>query len=230
MPDAERTAHRLRALGHTPIVAPLLSVVFAEQPADLPVPAAIVVTSRNGIRALCCWPQSADWLNLPLFVTGQATADAARDAGFTDVRSADGDASDLATLVMAEIGRDARPVLYPAARDRSAGLVDELRRHGYELLVVEAYAAELDQQSDPLIRQAIASSSVDAAMFYSRRTAVAFRRLVESAGLVEGLRDMVLLVMSEQVAEPLRDFDAEVRVAGHTDEQSLLALLPRAGC
>jgi uroporphyrinogen-III synthase len=229
LPDAERTADRLRALGHEPVVAPLLTIVVAPPPDELPAPAAIVLTSANGARALSSWPQSVDWRHLPVFATGRATADTARLAGFTDVRSGEGDAADLAALVMAQIGADAGPILYPAARDRSGGLNDRLKRGGYDVRMIEAYRAEMAETLEPELRHALASSSIDAALFYSRRTATGFCRLVTRAGIGDLLSHVTLLVLSERVAEPLRTLGATVRVAESPDEASLFRLLAR-GC
>ena len=60
-PDASETALRLRRLGHTVRVEPMLTVEFRPEPADLPEPAAILFTSRNAVRALDRWPRTAAW-------------------------------------------------------------------------------------------------------------------------------------------------------------------------
>ena len=50
--DAEATAARLRALGFTPIVAPLMAVDIAAGPAlDLGGTRGLLMTSANGVRA-----------------------------------------------------------------------------------------------------------------------------------------------------------------------------------
>jgi len=224
-PDAEKTAAKLRALGHEPVMAPLLTVVFSEPPVDLAVPAALMLTSRNAVRAVSRWPQVAGWRDRPVFVTGQGTGDAARRAGFADVRSADGDAADLAALVMAEIGPELRPILYPAARDRSEGFLEILRANGYDAHVVEAYRAESPASLDIAVCEALRFSRIDAVLLYSRRTAVAFRQAVEGAGLASALGGMRLCALSARVAEPLGGLGIEIVVAAHPDEDSLIALL-----
>lgn len=224
-PDAEKTAAKLRALGHEPVIAPLLTVDFSAPPADPAEPAALMLTSRNAVRAISRWPQAAVWRERPVFVTGQGTGDAARRAGFADVRSADGDAADLAALVMTEIGPELRPILYPAARDRSEGFVDILRAHGYEVHVVEAYRARINASLNPAVCEALRLSRIEAVLLYSRRTAVAFRQAVERAGLTRLPGGMRLYALSARVAEPLGGLGGEIVIAGHPDEDSLLALL-----
>lgn len=226
-PDAAETAEKLRALGHEPIIGPLLEVIFAAPPTDLPDPAAILLTSRNGARALSRWPQAAGWLGKPVLVTGHATAEAARRIGFTDVRSAGGDAADLAALVMSQIGNEDGQILFPAARDRSDGFLNALRAAGYVTCTVEAYGAEMATAIDPVVEDAIRSGSIDGILFYSRRTAIAFRNVAERNGFAKDLRGVAFFVLSERIAAPLRDLGAAIYLADHPDEDSLFALLPK---
>jgi len=224
-PDATETGKRLLALGHEPVMAPLLRIVFANPPTDISDPAAIILTSRNGVRALTHWPKVAFWLDRPVFVTGRATADAARGAGFADVRSAAGNAADLAKLVMSEFGRDVGPILYPAARDHSGALLSELGANGYDIRVVEAYSAELVITLEPAIRTAIHNQSIDGVLIYSNRTAVALRTLLDREKIAGNISRMVIFALSERAAEPLRDLAPEIQIAKKPEEDALLALL-----
>jgi uroporphyrinogen-III synthase len=227
--DSEKTAARLRGLGHEPVLAPLLDIVAAAPPADPPEPAALLLTSRNAVRAVARWPEAAGWRERPVFVTGRGTGDAATQAGFKDIRSADGDADDLVALVISEIGPEVRPILYPAARDRSEAFLESLRAKGYDILVIEAYRAELTATLEPAVCEALRSSRIDAVLLYSRRTAEGFRQAVERAGLAGALGGLRLCALSARVAEPLGGLGAEIVVARRPDEDSLLALLQAPG-
>ena len=224
-PDATETGKRLLALGHEPVTAPLLKIVFASPPTEIADPAAIVLTSRNGARALSRWPTIAGWLDRPVFVTGRATADAARGAGFADVRSAAGNAADLANLVMSEFGNDVGPILYPAARDHSGALLRGLRANGYDIRTVEAYSAEMVTTLEPAICVEFCCQSIDGVLIYSNWTAVALKTLVEREGITENLRRMAIFALSERAAEPLRDLVPEIQIARKPDENAMLALL-----
>ncbi len=222
-PDAQETARRLTALGHTVTVAPLLTIVFAEPPADLPRPAALLVTSGNGVRALVRWPQSAAWRDVPVLAVGDMTAEVAREAGFHDVRVGGGDAAALAALVTV-VAQGAGPILYPAARDRSGSLADDLAADGYDVRVVEAYRAETAIRLNAPVMAALTAGEIDGALFYSRRTAEAFRDLVAKTPI--NLANA--FVLSEQVAAPLAGLASAVRIASAPNEASLLALIPAA--
>ena len=79
-PGADRTAQRLRALGLTPVVAPLLTVQpLAPALPDLDRYAALVFTSPNGVAAYAALTPRRDHL---VFTIGDATA---ADAGVAEV-------------------------------------------------------------------------------------------------------------------------------------------------
>src|SRR5580765_8394759 len=99
-PEAERTAEKLRALGADPVIAPLLEVKDRAFDADVRGVQAFLFTSANGVRASV--HKIADRAQ-PALTVGDATARAARDAGFTDVRSAGGDVTALSALANASL-------------------------------------------------------------------------------------------------------------------------------
>ncbi len=121
-PGAARTADRLTALGFTPIIAPLLTLAplpealhAAPDPAAV---AALALTSPNGVEAFA--PLIPRFRHHPAFAVGDATAEAARAAGFAHVRSAAGDIHALARLIAAEA--PAGPLLAPGAREPAGDL------------------------------------------------------------------------------------------------------------
>src|SRR4051794_13058031 len=95
LPEAERSAEKLRTLGAEPVVAPLLEVKDRTFDANLSGVQALLFTSANGVRSTARKITARD---LPALTVGDATARAARDAGFSDVRSAGGDVTALSSL------------------------------------------------------------------------------------------------------------------------------------
>ncbi|ODS03449.1 hypothetical protein AUC71_09720 [Methyloceanibacter marginalis] len=78
-PDARQEADALRARGYEPVLAPLLDIEFLKGvPLDLDGVQAVVITSRNALRALADHPQREAVAALPLFAVGEATAWAGR--------------------------------------------------------------------------------------------------------------------------------------------------------
>jgi uroporphyrinogen-III synthase len=224
-PDAEETAARLAAMGHEVIVQPMLRVVFAPPPEDVPEPTALIATSRNGVRALITWPIAAAWREKPLFVTGEGTARTAAEAGFTDVRSGGADAAALANRIVRDILKGDGPILYAAARDRTGGLACGLDAAGYDVRTVEAYRAEPVPDLDPAVAEALRAGRIDGILFFSRRTAAAFVSAVEAAGLMQALASTACYALSERIAEPLRPLASSIHVAARPDFADLAALI-----
>ena len=205
-PAARDTADRLAALGHDPVIAPLLAVRVLAGEAPAPAHAALAFTSRN---AVAVWAGISPDRALPVFCVGDATAEAARAVGFSDVHSASGDATDLAALI-----RHAAPcpVLVPGPARPAADLnalvgpdVPVLPHAVYE--TVEADIA--------------APAPVDGILFHSARAAGAFAR--RHAASAPG---RIAFALSDAVAEPLRALGfVEVRIAARPDEEALLDTL-----
>ena len=89
--EGERFAKLLRARGHEPILSRAIDIQFEDGPGlSLEGAQAILVTSANGVRALV---RRTKKRNVPLFVVGPQTAEAAHMAGFVSVRDAKGDSN-----------------------------------------------------------------------------------------------------------------------------------------
>ena len=118
-PDGERTGAALRARGHDVLLAPLLRVEAIACDFGEATYGAVVMTSANAARAVAAHPSRAVLAAHPAFTVGRGTAEAARTAGFADVRSADGDKADLAALIRAGYEGKRGPLLYLAGEDRA---------------------------------------------------------------------------------------------------------------
>ena len=127
-PGASATAERLKAMGFVPVVLPLTRIVPVRPPEPGPCDA-VAVTSANALRHA---PEDliASLAKKPLFAVGDATAEAARQAGFADVRAAAGTAADLAAMMGGALPPGAR-ILHLAGRDRTEGFGEDLRRLGF---------------------------------------------------------------------------------------------------
>ncbi|MBN9316588.1 MAG: uroporphyrinogen-III synthase [Devosia sp.] len=223
-PDASDTAARLEALEITPVIAPLL--VFEPLPVDLPEPAsvaAVALTSANALRALEARGAVERYRHLPAYTVGDRTADMAEALGFAMVTSASGAFADLAeVLVHARIDG---PIFYPCGREVSADLGRSLAPFGRQVLAVPVYAMNPPAELHAGVAAALAAGEIDAALFYSRRTAEAFVRL--TANLLDRPQRARLgvLCMSEAVAEPLLDAHfVRVGLAERPDEEAMMGL------
>ena len=211
-PGADRTADRLRALGLTPLVAPLLDIRPLDIRPDMTGIEALAFTSRNGVAAFAAL---SDDRSRPLFAVGDATAASARKAGFTDVRSAGGDLHALAILIRAEGA--GLSILHPSAAE-PAGDLAALVGDAARVVALSVYQA--------LETDAVAPEGWDAVLIHSPRAARALAAHL-SSGAANG---RIAVAISAAAAAPLAPFDfAEIRIAETPTETSLLAALGKRG-
>jgi uroporphyrinogen-III synthase len=222
-PDGERTAAELRRHGHEPIVAPLLRI----EPIATDLNGAwvaIVLTSSNAVRVLAAHPQRQRLAGVPVFAVGQRSAQAARDVGFADVVSADGDVTDLAGLVVERVGEGT--LLYLAGEDRAGDLAGDLAGHGLDVHTAVVYrAVPVDILPEPA-RAALVAGALDGVLHYSRRSAEVLLARAREADILAQTLAVLHLCLSAQVAEPLQAAGAaKIRTARRPDEAALFDLL-----
>jgi len=217
LPGALATAERVRALGFEPVVAPLLTVrALGAGPIDLTGVGAIAFTSANAVAAFAARSSARD---APAFAVGEATAAAARSAGFPAVVSAEGDVNALAVAIAARAGTFAGAVLHPAAAEPAGDLAGALAALGIEartLAVYQTVAARLS----PRVRAQI--PHFHAVLAYSPRAA----RLLAGRLRANPAPDLQVFCLSPAVAAPLRDLPRiRLRVAALPNEAALLNLI-----
>lgn len=221
--DAEATAARLAALGHEAIVAPMLERVLLAMPAPDEMPGAIALTSANALAGIEASPESRHWRNLPVFSVGGRTAAAARAAGYADVRSAEGDSSDLVRLIARDLSPGAGTILYPAATERSGHVDDALRAAGYRVHLAEVYSMRPIARLPDAVAAALRRGEIDGVLLYSHRTAQTLVRLADAAGLGAALAAVRVFAMSGAVVAGL--LFGRVALAAAPNEDALLAAL-----
>jgi uroporphyrinogen-III synthase len=220
--DSERTAAALRARGHDVLVAPLLRVESLT--ADLAGTwGAVVITSANAADAIAGNPACETLAKLPLFAVGHRSAEAARQAGFTNVMSAGGDVRDLVRTLIAQHADANAPLLYLAGADRAADLLGDLSAHGIAAEIRIVYRAVAAAFPSALIN-ALKAGEVDAVMHFSRRSADSYRAGATQAGIAGPALAVCQLCLSAQVAEPLAGA-SRVVIAVRPDEAAMVELL-----
>lgn len=197
-PGATETAERARALGLEAIVAPLFEIVGVDGP---PVAAerydAVLLTSANGARHA---PPGLG--SLRCFAVGERTAEAARAAGFADVRIGPCDAAAAVALMASE------------------GVRNALHLCGHDHLAVEAPGVTIERrvvyEARPAADRRFEGPAV--AMIHSARAGALFARLAGDR------RDIAIAAISAAAAAAAGDGWAAKAVAGAPRDQALLEL------
>jgi uroporphyrinogen-III synthase len=220
--DGREIAARLAERGHQALLAPLLEPRFHQGPlleeGELDDVQAVLATSANGIRALNRRTARRD---LPIFAVGPQTADEARKSGFSNVRSADGDAK---TLAQAATGWATRQgvLLHVCAQDAPGTLAEILGQRGFTVRRCALYSIEPATQLPAEAKAALQEGALDAVMFFSPRTARIFAVLAHDLP-IESLAALCISPAAAQALAPLHF--ARIAMAERPNQDAMLALV-----
>jgi uroporphyrinogen-III synthase len=214
--DSERTADALRVAGHEPLVVPLFEI----QPLVHDIPASVdafIATSANALRHARLTPAHC---TLPICTVGDATAAAAKKAGFVAIRSADGDSTDLAALLKRTLKPGAH-IGYLAGIPRQDDTLRALSGQ-FTLLTLETYRTVAVETLPEGISAGLASGRIDAVLHFSPRSAQVFADLIDKAQFF-AKADRVVHVFISQAADIPRF--ARRKIASRPNLAAMIAVL-----
>lgn len=223
-PDASAFAEAVAALGHEPVVAPLMAIHQRDTAIDLHGPVqAFLITSANGARAL---GQTAADRTIPVFAVGAASGAAAHAAGFAHTANADGDVAALARLVAGHCKVDDGRLVHVCGKHVAGDLAGALRRLGFTVETAPLYEARAADTLPAVVRRAMASGDLDAIALFSPRSAKLLCRLICEADLQATCPLLNLLCLSQAVADAAAILDwRSIRVAAAPTADALLTLM-----
>jgi uroporphyrinogen-III synthase len=225
-PDASLEAEALTARGHEPVLAPLLAIEFVHDVVvELAGAQALIVTSRNALRALASHRELDEALRLPLYAVGEATARAATKLGFRQVTEGPGTGAALAELIGGKLAPGAGPLVHLAGETLAFDLKSALASEGFSVRQLVLYRAVPARELPAKALGLLKAGRLDGVILMSPRTAKTFALLLDRHGLVTEGRRLVCYCLSEAVAEAVAPVGARVRVAAQPREEDVLALV-----
>jgi uroporphyrinogen-III synthase len=221
-PQADATSRALLALGHAPLLDPALVLERLPLPAiDAAAVAAILLTSANAVPSL-----TSALLSRPIYAVGDATAAAARAAGAKDVRAGRSDGAALAAQVIATLPVDAGELLHLAAEETRPGLAEALEGAGRRYRRAVVYRMVPAGAMPAAVRAALAAGHIEAALFFSPRSAEVWHARLVAAEPGATLRHVQAVCLSAAVADPIRALDwSALRIAPRPTHAALLRCL-----
>ncbi len=230
----ERTARKLTALGHEPLLLPLTEPVHdvdAALRALAQSRGALAVTSAEAIRVLeAIGSELAPHLQRPLFAVGRSTADQAAGIGFANTFRSDGDGSELADLIDRQRALLAGlPLTYLAGWPRAEGFETRLQEHGIAVTTVEAYRMRDVNPAEEVLRRLFIERKADAVLLYSSYATTRLFGLLALPEFQASLRSMHLYCLSEQIAAAVPPaLRPRAIVAAKPTEECLLGLIGKS--
>lgn len=216
-PGASETAARLTAAGYCPIVEPVFGIqAIAPVISDFD---ALAFTSANGVREFAKLSTRRD---TPVFCVGARTAEAAREAGFVDVASADGDVEALSALIDEKLPKGSR-LLHAGNEEARGDLTGRLGGAGFSVEFLAIFRAIPNPKPGPALQAHLAGRpAFEAVLVHSPRGATIL------AGFAAGsAAPLNVAAISAAAAAPLASIAGRTEIAAHPDEQSLLSALAR---
>lgn len=229
-PEAEAASlvARLRERGMEADAAPMLAIVpqlpdAKDLQTALAGVTALLFTSANGVRAFAAASSRRDFT---VYAVGEASAQAAMEAGFSDVTAAGGDVHSLAAVVADHHPPHRGALLHAAGATLAGDLQAMLRKSGHDVRRLTFYAAEPARDLPDTVKARFGAGGYAAALFFSPRTAATFVSLSKASAVTDGARACAALCLSQNVATALQGLPwREVRIAAQPREDDMLALL-----
>lgn len=218
---------KLRAKGFEVLHEPMLTIVpKREIRPQIQKRGVTMITSRTTLAMLQDRADEvADLLKRPCYCVGEQTALAAAAFGFEQIRTGSGDGETLAHMILEGEKRSAE-VLHIGGVDVVPQAQAVLREAGQPLVHWPVYqAVERSEMSKP-VAQAMRTGKIDAALFFSVRTAQTFVQMVLTQGLETCCTRMVALGLSPAVEVALAPLPWQrILVPPHPSEERALTCL-----
>lgn len=219
--DGEKLADVLGTRGIEVLLEPLLCVEYLEGPGlDLDGVQALVVTSANGLRAFA---RRDSRRGLPVYAVGDASAQAAAQAGFSRIISAAGDIEALARLICERIDPAKGALLHASGTVVAGDLGSALATAGLTYRRQVLYRANQAKSLSAAVVRALRAGVVDGVLFFSPKTATIFVILIRKADLEYGCGEMTAFCLSPAVAETARTLTwLHLLVASRPDQDAMV--------
>ncbi len=229
-PDAAEIKARLEAAGHRVSIDPMIEIEYlAVSEAALSGAQALVVTSRNALRALSRTPGAfARARALPTFAVGPETKELALAQGFTNVTVGPGSARELVPVIAAAADPSGGPLVHLSGDHVAFDLAPALATHGLTLTRLVVYKSVGATSFRPETVAEIADRALDGVVLMSAKTAQTYLSLLEAHGLVAPARHLVHFCLSWAVAERLTRLQpCPLEVSSAATSEQMLALIAR---
>ena len=202
------------------IAQPLENATFMERMAE----DGYIFTSP---RAVKYFAEIADHFHhhMPAYCVGEKTATMAKRVGFTNVKNGQGGADELAALINENCQTGAR-LLHPCGEHVEDGFYETLKQAGLNVAPLQIYSMKQAprMQEDALVE--IRTDDVFAVVFFSKRTAEAFRALTKEHNLGQYIQNMHAVCISKAVADVLDQKEwLSVHTAQKKSEDGLIKAL-----
>ncbi len=223
--DSRRDAVTLSRRGVVSACLPMMEIVtLAPQLPNALEIAGLVFTSRHAVLAFVEAMDTADWCRIPVFAVGQATAAAAREAGFVCIFIGSGGGVGLVSAILQHLPMRQERILWPAAVDKSFDMASALTLYGYDVQTLDIYVAQARVNFTMDEMRPLGEGAVSGVIGMSSRSVQLFCKLLKEQGLDSRQTHITLIVGSQSIADAAGPGWRQIHVARKPRRSRLLAI------
>ncbi len=218
--EAEALADLLIGKGVTPYLCPLFTPHFFPPPSLTGVQG-LIITSKNALRAL---RGRDEFLNIPLYVGGDETADFAKNMGFSTVLSASGATNELIHLIRQEVRPEGGILWYLSGEVIRGTLQETLRMAGFHVKRHIVYQIEQAKDFPTSFALDLKAHVISHVLLFSPHTTILFSRLLKERGLDQYMPQITAVCLSAEVAAAATRLAwKDVWISPHPTVQAMMA-------
>ena len=162
----------------------------------------IIFTSSNAIKYL---DTKLIDKNKICFCVGSVTEKKARNSGFQNVISADGNVSNLKELILQNFNPSSGKLLYISGEVITSKLDQDLISNGYDVKRIINYTAKSIENLDEKFIQSLKQAMPDIVYIYSQNSALSFLKLIKNYNLGDFWMNTNLMCISEKTSSVLNE-------------------------
>ena len=193
--DSAALADMLNARGVATIISPVMKLDLLSAPTITKNPSAILLTSRHAAFAI-----ADGWKYLPTYCVGDATAQAARAAGCSEVIAGSGEVLALLPVLAETFTRDDM-ILYLSGEEVRFDLPALAASHQLTITREIVYRTVAETMLTDALKTALANKTVGSVSCFSPHTARIIGELLTTANLTNSAADLDFYALSLSVAE-----------------------------
>ncbi len=221
-PGAQRSAARAKAEGFLPEILPALEL--KEIPVVFPEAAftgGLIFTSPNAVLFA---PRAPFRSASAVFCVGDATAIAAQQAGFENIKSAKGDSDALVMFIRDQWSLHDGSLLQLGNEAPSGNVEEKLSAQGYDIQSIATYKTVTPATFTQALRDRLASDlRLDIITAYSPACADAIADAVAGWSEIGNVKLPMFVAISSNAAKPLKNIkQAKVKIALQPNENEMI--------
>ncbi|WCR53689.1 MAG: hypothetical protein PG981_000711 [Wolbachia endosymbiont of Ctenocephalides orientis wCori] len=222
--DSLNTRNILKKCGYKVCIEPLFTIKYLQH--DIPIHKfdVVISTSKNSTKA---FSQLCKTHDLPMITVGNSTMQAAKDLGFSDITSTDGDVDGLISFIKASYSDKTR-FLYIRGQEVSCDLKKKLSEENFNIKETILYKTIIKKNLTNRCKNLLLNGKVNSAAFFSSKTARIFCSLILKSGLSDVMKNMTAYTMSKNIADSLKSIKwKKIITARLPTQESLIDIINR---